>query len=77
MNHQSDGATHLQSVTFEISYPASPFYPSVPVFAEFSGVLTAEGQVHVRLDKGSIPGTPIGGGIPIRGSFHFGPTTCA
>ena len=73
MSHQINGATHIQGVTFEISYPSSPFYPSVPVFAQFSGVLTAEGQLHVKLDSGSIPGTPIGGGIPIRGSFSIGP----
>jgi len=73
MSQLNDGATHLQDVTFEISYPSSPFYPSVPVFAQFSGVLTAEGQVHVRLDKGTIPSTPVGGGIPIRGSFFVGP----
>ena len=69
----SDGATHLQGVTFKISYPTSPFYPSLPVFAKFSGVLTAEGQLHVKLDSGSIPSTPVGGGIPIRGSFSVGP----
>jgi len=75
MSHLSDGATHLQGVTFKISYPPSPFYPTVPVFAKFSGVLTAEGQLHVKLDtgSGSIPGTPVGGGIPIRGSFSVGP----
>ena len=73
MSHISDGATHLQGVTFEISYPSSPFYPSVPVSAQFSGVLTAEGQLHVKLDTGSIPSTPNGSGIPIRGSFCVGP----
>ncbi len=73
MSHFSDGATHLQGVTFKMSYPSSPFYPSLPVFAKFSGVLTAEGQLHVKLDSGSIPSTPVGGGIPIRGSFSVGP----
>jgi hypothetical protein len=75
MNHLSDGATHLQGVTFKILYPSSPFYPTAPVFAKFSGVLTAEGQLHVKLDtsSGSIPGTPVGGGIAIRGSFSVGP----
>ena len=73
MRHLSDGAMHLQGATFKISYPPSPFYPSVPVFAQFSGVLTGEGQLHVKLDAGSIPGTPVGGGIPIRGSFSVGP----
>ena len=75
MNHLSDGAMHLQAVTFKISYPPSPFYPTVPVFAKFSGVLTAEGQLHVKHDtgSGSIPDTPVGGGIPIRGSFSVGP----
>ncbi len=73
MSQLSDGATHLQGVTFKISYPSSPFYPLVPVFAKFSGVLTAEGQLHVKLDSGSIPSTPVGGGIPSRGSFSVGP----
>ncbi len=73
MSQLNDGATHLQGVTFKISYPSSPFYPLVPVFAKFSGVLTAEGQLHVKLDSGSIPSTPVGGGIPIRGSFSVGP----
>ncbi len=73
MTQLNDGATHLQGVTFKISYPSSPFYPLVPVFAKFSGVLTAEGQLHVKHDSGSIPSTPVGGGIPIRGSFSVGP----
>lgn len=73
MSQFSDAATHLQGVTFAISYPQSPFYPSVPVFAQFSGVLTAEGQVHVKLDTGSIPGNPTGSGIPVQGSFSVGP----
>src|SRR4051794_17384215 len=73
MRRRNDGATHLQGVTFEISYPASPFYPAVPVFAQFSGVLTAEGQLHVKLDSGSIPNTPVESGVRIRGSFSVGP----
>jgi len=72
MRNRSDGATHLQGVTFEISYPASPFYPAVPVIAQFSGVLTAEGQLHVKLDTGSIPNAPSVAGVPIRGSFSVG-----
>jgi hypothetical protein len=68
-----DGATHLQGVTFEISYPASPMYPTSPVFAQFSGVLTAEGRLHVKLDSGSIPGTHAASGVPIRGSFSARP----
>ena len=49
MTPHSDGASYLQSVTFKLAYPASPFYPADPVFAQFSGVLTAEGQLHVKL----------------------------
>ena len=68
MSQSSDGATHLQCVTFTISYPQSPFFPSVPVLAQFSGVLTAEGQIHVRLDGGSIPcNPPPGPAFPSRG----------
>ena len=73
MTPHSDGATYLQSVTFKLAYPASPFYPADPVFAQFSGVLTAEGQLHVKLDTGSIPGDPNVSGVPIRGSFCVGP----
>ncbi len=73
MQEQIHGATHLQGVTFAISYPTSPFFPTVPILAQFSGVLTAEGQIHVKLDTGSIPGNPTGSGIPIHGSFTFGP----
>jgi hypothetical protein len=73
MRSCSDEATHLQGVTFQLCYPASPFFPAVPVFAQFSGVLTAEGQLHVRLDTGSIPGTPTESGVPIRGFFSVGP----
>jgi hypothetical protein len=64
---------HLQGVTFQISYPSGPFYPSGLVTAKFSGVLTAEGQIHVKLDGGSIPGHPSAAGVPIRGSFSAAP----
>ena len=73
MTPHSDGSTHLQGVTFKLAYPASPFYPTDSVFAQFSGVLTAEGQLHVKLDTGSIPGNPNVSGVPIRGSFSVGP----
>ena len=73
MTRHSDGATHLQGVTFKLAYPASPFYPVDSVFAQFSGVLTAEGRLHVKLDTGSIPGDPNLSGIPIRGSFTISP----
>jgi hypothetical protein len=70
---RSEGATHLQGVMFRIVYPNSPFYPSTPVLARFSGVLTSAGQLHVKLDAGSIPGNPTSSGIPVRGSFALGP----
>ncbi len=73
MTPNSDGATHLQGVRFKLAYPASPFYPAESVFAQFSGVLTAEGQLHVKLDTGSIPSYPNVSGVPIRGSFSVGP----
>ncbi len=73
MKELNGGATHLQNVKFTISYPSSPFYPAIPIAAQFSGVLTADGQIHVRLDSGTIPGNPNGIGIPISGSFSASP----
>ncbi len=73
MRHHSDGATHIQAVTFKVVYPHSPFYPSAPVLARFSGVLTSGGQLHVKLDAGSIPGVPTSPGIPVHGTFSLGP----
>lgn len=70
-NHEAD--RHLQSVTFCISYPPGPFYPSGLVVAKFSGVLTVDGQLHVKLDEGSIPGNPTAAGVAIRGSFCASP----
>lgn len=73
MRHDSSEATHLNSVTFEIHYPPSPFHPRTPVFAQFSGVLNADGGLHAKLDRGSIPGTSASPGIPIRGFFALDP----
>jgi hypothetical protein len=73
MGRIDDGAVHLQGVTFQISYPPGPFYPSGQVSAKFSGVLTSEGQFHVKLDSGSIPGNPTVAGVPVRGTFSVGP----
>jgi len=69
MKNKTNASTHLKSVTFEIHYPASPFYPRSPVFAEFSGVLNADDRVYAKLDSGSIPDTFSVPGIPITGSF--------
>lgn len=71
--HYDEGDRHLQSVTFRISYPPGPFYPSAQVVAKFSGVLTAEGQLHVKLDEGSIPGNPTAAGVAVRGNFSASP----
>lgn len=73
MRPYNEGDRHLQSVTFRISYPQGPFYPSAPVVAKFSGVLTVEGQLHVKLEGGSIPGNPTAAGVAIRGSFSASP----
>jgi hypothetical protein len=69
MRRDSSEATHLKSVTFEIHYPPSPFHPRTPVFAQFSGVLNADGRLYAKLDRGSIPGTSASPGVPIRGFY--------
>src|SRR3954453_5693627 len=69
MRHSASAATHLRGVTFEIYYHPSPFYPSGPVFAQFSGVLNLNGQLHAKLDTGSIPGPSVLPGVPIHGFF--------
>lgn len=73
MRRYNEGDRHLQNVTFRISYPPGPFYPSAPVVAKFSGVLTVEGQLHVKLVEGSVPGNPTAAGVAIRGSFSTHP----
>ncbi len=69
MVNKSSDSTHLKSVTFEIHYPASPFYPRTPVFAEFSGVLNPDDRLFAKLDSGTIPDSSSSPGIPIRGFF--------
>jgi hypothetical protein len=69
MNRISREATHLKGVMFEIHYPPSPFHPRTPVSAPFSGVLNADGQLHAKLDSGTIPGTSATPGIRISGFF--------
>jgi hypothetical protein len=65
---------HLDGVTFEIYYPASPYHPCTPIFARFSGVLNPDGRLHAKLDSmGSIPGTSASPGIPVRGFFAIDP----
>ena len=73
MSNKINASTHLKNVTFEIHYPASPFYPRTPVFAQFSGVLNADDRVYAKLDSGSIPDTFSVPGIPIKGSFTIEP----
>jgi len=69
MQNKINESRHLKNVTFEIHYPASPFYPRTPVFAQFSGVLNADDRIYAKLDSGSIPDTFSVPGIPITGSF--------
>jgi hypothetical protein len=69
MSNKSSESTHLQNVTFELHYPASPFYPRIPVFAQFSGVLNSDDRLFVKLDSGSIPENSAEASIPIRGFF--------
>ena len=73
MKHDGSESMHLQGVTFEIYYPPSPYHPNTPVFAQFSGVLNADGGLHARLDAGSIPGSPTPPGVRIHGFFAVGP----
>jgi hypothetical protein len=73
MRNKNSEATHLKGVTFEIHYPPSPFHPRTPVFAQFSGVLNADGQLHAKLDSGTIPGTSASPGVPIRGFITIDP----
>jgi hypothetical protein len=69
MKSSSIGSTHLKSVTFEINYPPSPFYPRTPVRAQFSGVMNADDRVYAKLDSGLIPDTSSLPGIAITGLF--------
>src|SRR3954447_22491873 len=73
MRQKSSEAMHLKGVMFEIYYPPSPYHPSTPIFAQFSGVLNSDGRLHAKLDTGSIPGTSASPGVPIRGSFAIDP----
>ena len=69
INSKSNASTHLKSVRFELHYPASPFFPRTPVFAEFSEVLNSDDKVYAKLDSGSITDTTSQAGIPISGFF--------